>query len=166
MTHNPLFEAARALIPDLRVTPTNPTLYTSFAVAGDQHGTYHLLSHYRPDCLLYVRVHLDQDDLIELDLSFKRATDDLFFYGCEYLGELFMQPSVEVYDCDWYQNNLRLLFRACLDSAPAAFWNFPVAFQPLAVPKNNGPVTLRLLQSIRHRKQGSQPSSAELRYAF
>lgn len=166
-TGNPLYDAAKELMPSLRFVPTDPSLYTSFAVAGDQYGHYHLLSHYSEHSLLYVKVTIE-DGHVALDVTFKRTVDDLFFYGCEPLGELFMRPATEALDFDWYRNHVASLFKALLQAAPGAIWSLPKAFHPDHVGQNNGPVILRLTQSLRHRQATlAQPRAASAsRYAF
>jgi hypothetical protein len=165
MDANPLYEAARDRMPALRYTPTDPTLYTCFAVAGDACGCYHLLSHYRSHLLFYIRVRIEHDAL-DLDLTFKRDTDDLFFFGCQHLGELIMRPPHDPFDFAWYRESLRQLFGSCITDEPNRPRSLPEVFRVPDLPSFNGPVIVRLAQSIRHRKLPEHSVPAPLHYAF
>lgn len=149
-TGNLLYDAAKALMPTLRFVPTDPKLYTCFAVACDESGTCHMLAHYSEHSLLYVKVGIE-DGRIALDLTFKRHVEDLMFDGATELGELFMVPSIHSLDFDWYRRNLRRLFEDFVNATPGeACRGLPSAFRPEAVGQNNGPVMLRLQQHIHH----------------
>lgn len=166
-TGNDLFDKARLLVPSLRFVPTDPSLYTSFAVTHHPSGIFHFLSHYRAGSLLHACATFE-DSHIRFSLGYKTHVDDLFFLGHTELGELFMRPDPETYAFEHYRSNLRNLLHqlelAAYRQQPAV--RIPEAFCNIAG-QNNGAIILRLTQAIRHRSPHRPVAlTQETRYAF